>query len=57
MNSSLAFKWRHFQQDVILLNVRWYLKYQIIARSTHKRNVARFRDFKKVNALATIVNL
>lgn len=57
MNSSLAFKWRHFQQDVILLNVRWYLKYQIIARSTHKRKVARFRDFKKVNALATIVNL
>ena len=27
MNLQQPFKWRHFQQEIILLNVRWYLKY------------------------------
>ncbi|HEY9769818.1 MAG TPA: hypothetical protein V6C71_15215 [Coleofasciculaceae cyanobacterium] len=26
MNSKQPFKWRHFQQEIILLNVRWYLR-------------------------------
>ncbi len=26
MNLQQPFKWRHFQQEIILLNVRWYLK-------------------------------
>ncbi len=25
MNPKQPFKWRHFQQEIILLNVRWYL--------------------------------
>ena len=33
MNSKEPFKWRHFQQDVILLNVRWYLKYPLSYRN------------------------
>jgi transposase, IS6 family len=27
MNTSTPFKWRHFQADIILLCVRWYLRY------------------------------
>ena len=33
MNSNEPFKWRHFQKDVILLNVRWYLKYPLSYRN------------------------
>jgi transposase, IS6 family len=29
MPSSAPFKWRHFQPDLILLNVRWYLRYSL----------------------------
>jgi transposase-like protein len=32
MNSDQAFKWRHFQADVILLLVRWYLRYPMSYR-------------------------
>ena len=28
----LNFKWRHFQSDIILLNVIWYLKYALSYR-------------------------
>lgn len=33
MNSKEAFKWRHFQTEIILLNVRWYLKYPLSYRN------------------------
>ncbi|MEO1396917.1 MAG: IS6 family transposase [Cyanobacteria bacterium J06634_5] len=32
MPSSHPFKWRHFQSDLILLNVRWYLRYSLSYR-------------------------
>ena len=32
MSSSEPFKWRHFQPDLILLNVRWYLRYSLSYR-------------------------
>ena len=32
MPSSESFKWRHFQSDLILLNVRWYLRYSLSYR-------------------------
>lgn len=32
MNQDHPFKWRHFQPDVILLCVRWYLRYPISYR-------------------------
>jgi len=32
MNQDNPFKWRHFQPDVILLCVRWYLRYPISYR-------------------------
>ena len=32
MTSSAPFKWRHFQSDLILLNVRWYLRYSLSYR-------------------------
>ena len=30
---SSSFKWRHYEGEIILLNVRWYLKYQLSYRN------------------------
>lgn len=32
MDTSTAFKWRHFQAESILLCVRWYLRYPLSYR-------------------------
>ena len=32
MSTSLPFKWRHFQAEIILLKVRWYLHYGLSYR-------------------------
>ena len=31
-------KWRHFQRDIILLNVRWYLAYPMSYRNLAEMN-------------------
>ena len=41
MNSKEPFKWRHFQKDVILLNVRWYLKYPLSYRNLEEMMLER----------------
>ncbi len=41
MNSQEPFKWRHFQKDVILLNVRWYLKYPLSYRNLEEMMLER----------------
>ncbi len=33
MNPKYPFKWRHFQSDIILLCVRWYLRYPLSYRN------------------------
>ena len=33
MNSKSPFKWRHFQEEFILLCVRWYLRYPLSYRN------------------------
>ena len=32
MDTSNPFKWRHFQAEIILLCVRWYLRYPLSYR-------------------------
>ena len=32
METSTPFKWRHFQSEIILLCVRWYLRYPLSYR-------------------------
>ena len=32
MNSKYPFKWRHYQPEIILLCVRWYLRYPLSYR-------------------------
>jgi len=32
MSTPTLFKWRHFQADIILLNVRWYCRYALAYR-------------------------
>ncbi|MDZ4877245.1 MAG: hypothetical protein CLLPBCKN_006680 [Chroococcidiopsis cubana SAG 39.79] len=36
MNPKYPFKWRHFQSDIILLCVRWYLRYPLSYHNLEK---------------------
>ena len=41
MNSEQPFKWRHFLPEIILLNVRWYLRYPLSYRDLEEMMVER----------------
>ena len=41
MNPKQPFKWRHFQKEIILLNVRWYLRYPLSYRNLEEMMLER----------------
>ena len=41
MNSKFPFKWRHFLPEIILLNVRWYLRYPLSYRNLEEMMLER----------------
>ncbi len=41
MNPKEPFKWRHFQNTIILLNVRWYLRYSLSYRDLEEMMLER----------------
>src|SRR6478609_10921478 len=41
MHTSTPFKWRHFQADIILLCVRWYLRYALSYRDLEEMMLER----------------
>jgi len=41
MNRKYPFKWRHFQSDIILLCVRWYLRYPLSYRNLEEMMLER----------------
>ena len=41
MNPSSPFKWRHFQSEIILLGVRWYLRYPLSYRNLEEMMLER----------------
>jgi transposase-like protein len=41
MNPKEPFKWRHFQDTIILLNVRWYLRYSLSYRDLEEMMLER----------------
>ena len=41
MASSRPFKWRHFQAEIILLNVRWYCRYPLSYRNLEEMMLER----------------
>ncbi|NEZ58680.1 IS6 family transposase [Adonisia turfae] len=41
MSSSESFKWRHFKPEIILLNVRWYLRYSLSYRDLEEMMLER----------------
>jgi hypothetical protein len=41
MDSSTPFKWRHFQAEIILLCVRWYLRYPLSYRDLEEMMLER----------------
>ncbi len=41
MNPKQPFKWRHFQDTIILLNVRWYLRYPLSYRNLQEMMLKR----------------
>ena len=41
MDTSTPFKWRHFQAEIILLCVRWYLRYPLSYRDLEEMMLER----------------
>jgi transposase, IS6 family len=41
MDTSNPFKWRHFQSEIILLCVRWYLRYPLSYRDLEEMMLER----------------
>ena len=41
MDTSTPFKWRHFEADIILLCVRWYLRYSLSYRDLEEMMLER----------------
>ena len=41
MDSKNSFKWRHFEKEIILLNVRWYLRYALSYRDLEEMMLER----------------
>ena len=41
MDTSKLFKWRHFQAEIILLCVRWYLRYPLSYRDLEEMMLER----------------
>ncbi|MCP4746141.1 MAG: IS6 family transposase [Desulfobacteraceae bacterium] len=41
MNSKNPLKWRHFKKEIILLNVRWYLRYPLSYRDLEEMMLER----------------
>ncbi len=41
MTEQHPFKWRHFQADIILLCVRWYLRYSLSSRDLEEMMLER----------------
>ncbi len=41
MTEQNPFKWRHFQSDIILLCVRWYLRYSLSYRDLEEMMLER----------------
>jgi IS6 family transposase len=35
------FKWKHYEEEIILLNVRWYLKYLLSYRNLKEMMIER----------------
>jgi transposase, IS6 family len=38
---SNSFKWKHYEEEIILLNVRWYLKYPLSYRNLKEMMIER----------------
>src|SRR5213082_2344966 len=41
MDTSIPFKWRHFEAEIILLCVRWYLRYSLSYRDLEEMMLER----------------
>lgn len=41
MNAATPFKWRHFEAEIILLCVRWYLRYALSYRDLEEMMLER----------------
>lgn len=41
MNTLHPFKWRHLQYDIVLLRVRWYLRYPLSYRNLEEMMLER----------------
>ncbi len=45
MNPQDPFKWHHFEKEIILVNVRWYLRYLLSYRDLEEMMLERGLNF------------
>ena len=53
MTDQHPFKWRHFQADIILLCVRWYLRYALSYRDLEEMMLEREQHVESHHARST----
>ncbi len=46
MSNQSPFKWRHFESEIILLCVRWYLRYSLSYRDLEEMMLERVRHVR-----------
>ena len=53
---SNSFKWKHYEGEIILLNVRWYLKYPLSYRNLKEMMIERgiHVDHSTIRGIANI---
>ena len=50
------FKWKHYEGEIILLNVRWYLKYALSYRNLEEMMAERGIKVDHTTIMSTAVN-
>jgi transposase-like protein len=54
MDTSTPFKWRHFQAEVVLLCVRWYLRYPLSYRDLEEMMLVSLMSYESFTLLTKI---
>ncbi len=57
MNPKHPFKWRHFQSDIIVLCLRWYLRYPLSYRNVEEMMLERGLTVDHTTVLRWVLSL
>ena len=54
---SNSFKWKHYEGEIILLNVRWYLKYPLSYRNLKEMMIERGIQVDHSTIMGSVVKI